>query len=91
MKTLRHIVSKILRKPDQNKPSLVRAASLDSMVDNVRGMNFTVFTADGGKVIQFSQYDSRTDRTNTRLYIVTDGENLADELAQIITVEGLLR
>ena len=60
-------------------------------IDNPGGMNFTIFPATGGKVIQFQTYDSRTDRTNTSLYVVTDQEDLAEELALIITRESLTR
>ena len=55
------------------------------------GMNFTVFGAVGGKVIQIHSYDPRTDRTTATLYIVTDKEDLGEELAQIITKESLSR
>ena len=53
------------------------------------GMNFIVFSATGGKVIQFSTYDPTRDRHNTRLYIVTDKDDLGEEIAQIITRESL--
>jgi hypothetical protein len=56
-----------------------------------RGMNFVVFNATGGKVIQIHSYDPRTDRTNSNLYIITDKEDLGEELAQIITKESLSR
>ena len=59
--------------------------------DHNRGMNFTVFNATGGKVIQLTTYDPRTDRTNSNLYIVTDNETLGEELGLIITRESLTR
>jgi hypothetical protein len=52
-------------------------------------INFNVFPATGGKVVQFSTYDPVKDRHNTRLYIITDKEELGEELAQIITRETL--
>jgi hypothetical protein len=55
------------------------------------GLNFTVFPAVGGKVVRFHSYDPRTDRENTTLYVVTDKENLGEELGQIITKESLSR
>ena len=57
----------------------------------VNGMNFTVFSATGGKVVQFNTYDPARDRSETRLYIVTDKDDLGEELAQIITRESLTR
>ena len=55
------------------------------------GMNFIVYPATGGKVIEFRSYDPRTDRMNNNLYVVTDKENLGEELGQIITKESLCR
>ncbi len=74
--------------------SSLKAASLvssGSIGDRNRGMNFTVFQATGGKVIQFSSYDQHTDRTNSNLYIIADKEDLGEELGQIITKESLTR
>jgi len=62
-----------------------------SIGDRSNGMNFTVHAATGGKVIQVSVYDPRTDRHNTSLYVITDKEDLGEELAQIITKESLSR
>lgn len=55
------------------------------------GMNFTVFPACGGKVIKFSKYNPSTDRNKVELYIVTDKEDLGNELSLIITKESLTR
>lgn len=53
------------------------------------GMNFTVNKANGGYVIQFSQYDRRTDRTDMKLHIITDDKDLGEELGKIISFEAL--
>ena len=55
------------------------------------GMNFTVYSATGGKVIQIRTYNVNTDQSRSTLYIVTDKEDLGHELGQIITVESLSR
>ena len=60
-------------------------------IDQPGGMNFTVYSATGGKVIQFSTYDGTRDRSLQSLYVVTDKEDLGEELAQIITRELLTR
>ena len=59
--------------------------------DRNQGMNFTVYSAIGGKVIQIHTYDSTTDRSRSTLYIVTDKEDMGEELGQIITRESLTR
>jgi len=58
---------------------------------DTQGMNFTVFNAIGGKVIQFNHYNITTDRNRQQLYIITDKEDIGQELGQIITIESLNR
>ena len=55
------------------------------------GMSFTVHNAVGGKVIQIGSYNIHTDRYNTNLYVITDKEDLGQELGQILTRESLSR
>lgn len=88
---------------DMNSPAPAediryRSASISSGVKSrpahefgVNGMNFTIFSATGGKVVQFNTYDPARDRSETRLYIVTEKDDLGEELAQIITRESLTR
>jgi hypothetical protein len=71
--------------------SPVSIGSSRSINDGVNGMNFTVFPATGGKVVQFSSYDPSRDRHISNLYVVTDKEDLGEELGQIITKESLSR
>lgn len=68
-----------------------KLASSTSIDHHSGGMNFTVYQATGGKVIQVRTYDSRTDISRSTLYVVTDKEDLGHELGQIITVESLSR
>jgi hypothetical protein len=62
-----------------------------SIGEGTNGMNFVVYNAIGGKVIQFTTYDVVRDRGYSNLYIVTDKEDLGEELGQIITKESLSR
>jgi len=74
----------------RRKSGLVQTSN-NNIEDGNQGMNFTVYHATGGKVVQIRTYDHRTDRTASALYIVTDKEDLGEELAQIITRESLTR
>jgi hypothetical protein len=62
-----------------------------SRIDSSEGMNFVIYNAIGGKVVQFSTYDVHTDRRNSRLYIITDKEDLGQEIGQILTRESLTK
>jgi hypothetical protein len=53
------------------------------------GINITVYRANGGHVIECRVYDRKTDRSSNGLHIVTDDQNLGEELGKIITFEQI--
>lgn len=53
------------------------------------GMNFSLYKANGGFIVEYRQYDQRTDRSDNRLHIVTDDKDLGEELSKIISYEAL--
>lgn len=53
------------------------------------GMNFTVYRANGGHIIEHRIYDRKTDRNNNSLHIITDDKDLGEEIGKIITLENL--
>ena len=76
----------------RGSPIKASSPTLSSAIeDNNRGFNFTVYNATGGKVIQIQSYDPARDRTISSLYIITDKEDLGEELALILTKETLSR
>lgn len=54
-----------------------------------QGFRLTVFKAQGGTVIETNLYDTVKDRHYQSLYVVTDQEDLGQELGKIITMENL--
>lgn len=74
--------AKITRlEPDQ---PLVSSSRIES-----RGMNFSVYRANGGYVIEHRVYDRKTDRSDNSLHIITDEKDLGEEIAKIITFENI--
>ena len=68
--------------------SIGTVASMGSEL-NAHGMNFKIYKASGGTIVETSQYDRRTDRHANGLYIVTDDKDLGKEIGKIITMESL--
>jgi hypothetical protein len=62
----------------------VTARSIDS-----HGMNFTVYRANGGHIIETRKYDRKRDSNDTSLHIITDDKDLGEEIGKIITFENL--
>jgi hypothetical protein len=58
-------------------------------IDADRGINFRVFKAAGGTIVETSFYDRHKDRSHNSLHVVTDGEDLGKAIGKIITMETL--
>lgn len=54
-----------------------------------RAIQFTIYNANGGRVVETRRYDRRTDRSSTGLYIVTSEQDFGKEIDKIITMESL--
>ena len=52
-------------------------------------MNFTVYRANGGLMVEFNRYDDRKDQHFCELHIVHPDEDLGAALGKIVTFESL--
>lgn len=55
------------------------------------GMKFTLYPANGGHVLEYSQYNKQTDQHTTSLHLITADQNMGDVIGQAITLEMLKR
>lgn len=58
-------------------------------LDQSNGMNFTIYSANGGYVMEYSMYDPRKDERNTALHLITNDQDLGQSIGHIITLEML--
>lgn len=52
-------------------------------------LNFRVFSAVGGQVVEFRRYDRKTDRTDTSTYIITNDQDFGEKISKIANMEIL--
>lgn len=52
------------------------------------GLNMKLINAVGGKIIEFSRYDERTDRSSKSIYVIADEKDFTLELSRIIDMEA---
>ena len=52
-------------------------------------LNFRVFSAVGGQVVEFRRYDRKTDRSDTTTYIIHKDQDFGERIAKIATMESL--
>lgn len=60
-----------------------------SDIDGEEGLNITVRSANGGKIVSFRHYDHKTDRNNYKLYVIPDDHDFEKELGKLITLESM--
>jgi hypothetical protein len=58
-------------------------------LDSENGLNITVRTATGGRIVTFRHYDSRADRHTHKLYIIPEELDFERELGKMITLESM--
>jgi hypothetical protein len=85
-KWLQNRKSKQLNKEDQAQS--VALVSRSHSIESI-GMNFTLYRANGGYIIEHRVYDHKTECNNSSLHIITEEKNLGEEIAKIITFENL--
>jgi hypothetical protein len=54
-----------------------------------RAIQFTVYNANGGRVIETRRYDRQKDRNHNGLYVITSDQDFGHEIDKIITMESL--
>ena len=72
---------------DVSGPSPDRVSSDISLAG--RGISFTLFFANGGSILQFRNYNKHNDVEETRLYIIKEDEDCAEQVAKCVTLETL--
>lgn len=71
------------------KATLTASRDVESVADSDPILNFRVFSAVGGKVVEFRQYDRQKDRNHTTTYIITNDQDFGDRISKIATMESL--
>ena len=58
-------------------------------IDSEPTLNFKVYSAVGGKIVEFSRYDPKSDRHERQMYIIGRDEDFGEKIAKISTLEIL--
>ena len=58
-------------------------------IDSEPTLQFKVYSAVGGKIVEFHRYDPNSDRTDRQIYIIGKEEDFGEKIAKISTLEVL--
>jgi hypothetical protein len=50
-------------------------------------LNFTIYNAIGGKIVEFRYHDRKSDRSHTQMYIIGKDDDFGERIAKIATLE----
>ena len=68
----------------------IRAGDVEAqMCDSDPILNFRVFSAVGGQVVEFRRYDHKTDRRDTSTYIIHKEDDFGEKISKIANLEML--
>lgn len=70
-------------------PSTLSVGSHQSIDQPDRAIQFTIYNANGGRVVETRRYDRHKDRHSNGLYIITSEQDFGKEIDKIITMETL--
>lgn len=78
--------------PDECVPTtkaarLIGGNSLD--IESDEGINITVRTAIGGRIVSFKHYDRQRDRVYYKTYVIPEELDFERELGKMITMESM--
>lgn len=54
-----------------------------------KAIRFTVYMANGGRVVETHRYERKLDRNHNSLYVITSDKDFGKEIDKIITLESL--
>lgn len=52
-------------------------------------LNFRIYSAQNGKVLEFNTYNRSTDKHKNAIYIINNDEDIAEKISKCVTMELL--
>jgi hypothetical protein len=82
--------SNLVSAPDVISSKAIRLGHPQASIDQPeRALHFTVYVANGGRVVETRRFDRKTDRSTNGLYVITNDQDFGREIDKIITQEAL--
>ena len=94
MKWLKRKLRNWVREADNDYPEKSVGISLHSRADSDRPdtdpiLNFRIYSAENGKVLEFNRYDRVKDRHAVSIYIIGKDEDIAEKVSKCVTLETM--
>lgn len=85
---IRSLLSKLY--PTSQLDNVVSISKDDGQeIRSPSALNFRIFPANGGYIVEFYRYDTKRDETSTKLYVIPSSEELTETISSICQQEFL--
>lgn len=73
----------------QKDGKVILPISHANSVDAEPVLNFRIYNAQNGKILEFSKYDCKTDRSNKSIYIIEKDKDIVEYVGKCLSLELL--
>lgn len=73
----------------ETKSHRIKSVSDSNHVDAEPILSFRIYTAQNGKIIEFSKYDQVKDRSERSIYIINKDDDISEKVGKCISLELL--
>jgi hypothetical protein len=75
--------------PKMGRGNTISTISGRNHIDSEPTLQFKVYSAVGGKIVEFTRYDRKSDRHDHQVYIIGKDDDFGEKIAKISTLEVL--
>ena len=75
--------------PKMGRGNTISTISGRNHIDSEPTLQFKVYSAIGGKIVEFTRYDRKSDRHDHQVYIINQDQDFGERIAKISTMEIL--
>ena len=75
--------------PKMSRSNTISTITGRNHIDSEPTLQFKVYSAVGGKIVEFSRYDRKSDRHDYQVYIINQDQDFGERIAKIATMENL--
>ena len=75
--------------PKMGRGNTISTISGRNHIDSEPTLQFKVYSAVGGKIVEFTRYDRKNDRHDHQVYIIGKDDDFGEKIAKISTLEVL--
>jgi len=88
-RTFKQWIRDWLNNDEDTSQDMVLASSSDPGYSSDDSIRFDITPARGGIIVNIRHYDPKTDRNTYTVHVIHDDQNVAENIAQIVSMEML--